>query len=83
MSRGYNQSQYNEIQYNASLISLYMLETTNFSDFRLFSPFRTFNEFMFLNDFFSVQFTDKVLQDSMRLSDWLSIRRQNDGQWSD
>lgn len=34
-----------------------------------------------MDDFIQIQFTNKALNDTVKLSDWFSIRRTNTGEW--
>lgn len=38
-------------------------------------------DIVFMDELIRIQFTNKALNDTVRLADWLSIKRTNDGEW--
>lgn len=84
MARGYNQFRYNTKRYNADGNELNFSESVGSADTLTEVDYKLLTELLVMNDDLTNQVTDKVLSDTLRLSDWLSIRRNPlNNQWFD
>lgn len=73
--RGYNQSQYNVIQYLASGASLSFSESTPVSDATLQKlDAIVLNDFLFSDDAFDIAVSNKALVDTIIMNDWLTVK---------
>lgn len=56
-------------------ISKKILESLSETDTILFSTETTLDDFVFLSELMRIEITNKALNDTLRISDWLSIKR--------
>lgn len=56
-------------------ISKVLLETLTETDVRIMMANKSLLEFLFLSEFFQIEITNKALNDTVRLADWLTIKQ--------
>lgn len=83
MARGYNKMQYNTNRYNADGNELIFADSLGITDTDIVHIISfTLVDLVFFDDSPSLSITNHVFNETLRLSDWLSIERNpTDSEW--